>query len=189
MSGAENLQARVEERVNETPSVLYIPEGGRSAESEPGIALLAQEIEQWIMAEQLANPRVMLPSGTGTMAFYLQKHLSFEVLTCPCVGSPDYLQAQFAKLEPRGKRQPTILRPKQKYHFGKLYSEFYQVWQQLNSETAIEFDLLYDPLGWLCMEEYRSLNPREDLIYLHQGGQLGNRTMLERYWRQAAHCR
>lgn len=188
VAGAENIQTWVEERVRGNPAVLYIPEGGRSIESEPGVALLAQEIERWVIARQVVNPKIMLPSGTGTTAFYLQKHLPFEVLTCACVGGRNYLQAQLAELG-SNESWPTILRPGQKHHFGKLYPEFYQIWQQLNSETAIEFDLLYDPLGWLCLLEYRANNPREDVIYLHQGGQLGNRTMLERYRRQAARCR
>lgn len=184
--GAENIQAWVEEIVHENPAVIYIPEGGRSVESEPGIVLLAREIEQWVISRQLANPKIMLPSGTGTTAFYLQKHLPFEVLTCACVGGPDYLQAQFAQLG-ADERRPSILCSRKKHHFGKLYPEFYQIWRQLNSETAIEFDLLYDPPGWLSLLEYQAKNPREDLIYLHQGGQLGNQTMLERYRRRVAH--
>jgi len=185
VAGVDNVQTWVEERVRDNSAVLYIPEGGRSIESEPGIALLAREIEQWVSLEGLVNPIIFLPSGTGTTAFYLQKHLSLDVLTCACVGSPDYLQEQFAELEPSAKRKPTILTPKRKYHFGNLYPEFQQIWQQLDTETGIEFDLLYDPLGWLCMLDYRIRNPGAELIFLHQGGQLGNQTMHARYVRKS----
>ncbi len=181
--GNGNIRARVERLVGGRSSVLYIPEGGCSRESEPGIALLAKEINQWVDHQALQKPRLMLPSGTGTMAFYLQKHLSIEVLTCACVGDSGYLEEQLMALGP-GDRLPTILPTKGKYHFGRLYPEFYQIWQELKAETNIEFDLLYDPLGWLTMLDYRQRNPEVDLIYLHQGGQLGNQTMLERYRRK-----
>lgn len=183
----EHLQTWVEDYVCNKPEVLYIPEGGRHAQSEPGILLLAEQIDKWAISEKLDNPKLVLPSGTGTTACYLQKHLPFEVLTCACVGNSDYLRAQFSELEPDVKRQPSVITANRKYHFGKLYPEFLEVWQQLKATTGIEFDLLYDPPGWICMLEYRKQNPNAELIYLHQGGQLGNPTMLERYHRQATH--
>ena len=182
---AMQTQDWVEDYVSNKPHTLYIPEGGRHANSEPGIAMLASDLERWVASSGLANPYVMLASGTGTTACFLQKHLSFGVLTCPCVGSADYLLDQFSELEPDGNAHPGILEATRKYHFGKLYTEFLQIWQEIKTATGIEFDLLYDPLGWLCMLDFAETNPGADLIYLHQGGQLGNQTMLERYERQA----
>jgi len=178
---AGNTQAWVEEYARNKPRYLYIPEGGRHANSEPGIAMLARDLEHWVTSSGLANPHLMLPSGTGTTACYIQKHVSFDVLTCPCVGSAGYLLDQFSELEPDRKVYPVILEVTGKYHFGKLYPEFLQIWQQLKTATEIEFDLLYDPLAWICMLDFARKNPGMDLIYLHQGGQSGNQTMLERY--------
>lgn len=185
--------AVAELKVGEDPASLFIPEGGRSALAEEGVKQLAEEINAWVMENNIPNPKVMLPSGTGTSALYLQKHLSFEVLTCACVGSDDYLRQQFARLCSDSARQPRIL-PKpddasgkqKKYHFGKCYPEFYAIWQQLEQETGIRFELLYDPLGWLCLMDYvgrhriagKTLD--ESLIYIHQGGILGNESMLGR---------
>ena len=78
---------------------------------------------------------------------------------------------------------PTIIKPLKKYHFGKLYKEFYEIHKELLKQTNIEFDLLYDSLAWLCFERY--VNDLEDknftFLYIHQGGILGNISMLERY--------
>ena len=57
----------------------------------------------------------------------------------------------------------------------------------LLQQTNIEFDLLYDPLGWICMQEYLKTYNHTDLptiIYIHQGGILGNETMIQRYKRK-----
>ena len=150
-----------------------------------------------MMENNIPNPKLMLPSGTGTSALYLQKHLPFEVLTCACVGSDDYLRQQFAELSADSSHHPRIL-PKpldgsgkpRKYHFGKCYPEFYAIWQELEQETGIRFELLYDPLGWICLMEYvrqRSEEAEavdENLIYIHQGGMLGNESMLARFERK-----
>jgi len=182
---ANQIQSLVEETAGGKPHTLYIPQGGRHADSEYGIAMLAKDIESWVEISDLANPHLMLASGSGTMAFYLQKHLPFKVMTCPCVGSSDYLRNQFFQLESINKEHPLVLETSRKYHFGKLYPEFLQIWQELKMATQIEFDLVYDPLGWLCMIDFAKTNSKVDLIYLHQGGQVGNQTMLERYQRRA----
>lgn len=171
---------------------LYIPEGGRNQQSELGLKKLASELIDWLEKSKVANPKLMLPSGTGTTAFYLQKHLPYEVLTCACVGDTEYLQKQFSGLDDNSECHPTILSLNagdngicKKYHFGKLYPEFLEIWQEVKEETGITFELLYDPLGWLCMLDYiDDLDEEAGLIYLHQGGCLGNDTMLQRYQRQ-----
>ena len=70
-----------------------------------------------------------------------------------------------------------------KYHFGKLYKEFYDIHNELLKQTNIEFDFLYDSLGWICFEKYvNSLNNKDyTFLYIHQGGLLGNISMFERY--------
>lgn len=169
---------------------LFIPEGGSCPLAEQGIKILAEEIIRWAEVEEIDDIKIMLPSGTGTTALYLQKHLNFEVLTCACVGADGYLEEQFQALSKGKYSHPTILPMQKKYHFGKIYSEFYDVWLSLKKQTGIEFELLYDPLGWLMLRSYmqslkgnvNSLN-YPPILYIHQGGLLGNETMLSRYRR------
>ncbi len=164
---------------------LFIPEGGRCQLAQHGIKQLAIELKQFSKASNLNNPVVMLPSGTGTTALFLQANLPFKVLTCACVGGDDYLKTQFYELEEDSSQWPIILSTPKKYHFGKLYPEFYQIWKKLNNQTQIEFDLLYDPLGWLTvLDHLKTTKAKQDIIYIHQGGIVGNQSMLPRYQRK-----
>ncbi|MFQ6371780.1 pyridoxal-phosphate dependent enzyme [Shewanella sp. YIC-542] len=170
------------------PGALFIPEGGRCQQAEYGVRQLAQEIGQWATGSGIKGLKVFLPSGTGTTALYLatyfyEQQADIEVLTCAVVGGDDYLQQQFAMLSQTAECYPTLLTPKKKYHFGKLYPEFYRIWQQL-CHTGIAFELLYDPLGWLLLLDYKKRHPQQPVLYLHQGGLLGNASMLPRYRRK-----
>lgn len=161
---------------------LFISEGGAVSEASFGIEILANEIRTWAKENQIKNLKVFLPSGTGTTSLYLQKFLPFEVLTCSCVGDDEYLEKQFLALEKTN--FPTILKKEKKYHFGKLYKELYEIHKELLKQTNIEFDLLYDSLGWLCFEKYVENFDKKDefnFLYIHQGGLLGNISMKERY--------
>lgn len=169
----------------EDESILFLEEGGRVKEAQYGIEKLAEEILQWAKENAIENLEVMLPSGTGTTALFLQKYLPFRVLTTPCVGDKEYLMSQFKHLEPKLKNYPMVLVPKKKYHFGKLYNEFYEVFLALKQQTHIEFELLYDPLGFIVLQEYLENNPTNcSILYIHQGGVLGNASMCERYERK-----
>jgi len=170
------------------PATLRIEEGGRQKEAEEGVALLAQEIVAWYRDQRIETLTVFLPSGTGTTALYLAKHLSQEgigVVTTPCVGDGDYLQRQFALLEKDSLHWPGIVDLPRKYHFGRLYGEFWQIWLELYRQTGVEFDLLYDPKGWLTLLKHRADLPGE-ILYLHQGGLKGNESMRMRYERKWA---
>ena len=153
---------------------LVIEEGGRVKEAKEGIKLLADEINKYAIKNNL---KVFLPSGTGTTAYFLAKYLDVEVLTVPCVGDSEYLKKQFEWLG--GGKTPTILAPRKKYHFGKLYKNLYEIWQELKL-SGIEFDLLYDPIGWDTIDFYGLKN----ILYIHQGGLKGNISMLMRYERK-----
>lgn len=161
---------------------LFIPEGGALKEAKYGLKVLADEILEWVRQKKLKNIKVFLPSGTGTTALYLQQYLPFEVLTCSCVGDDEYLKKQFNMLEVLN--HPRILEKSKKYHFGKLYKELYLKHLELLEQTNIEFDLLYDSLGWIVFENYiNNFEQRQEytFLYIHQGGVLGNKTMLDRY--------
>lgn len=159
---------------------IFIEEGGRVKESEFGIKILANEIKKWAFENDIKDLKIVLPSGTGTTALYLQKNLEFEVFTCACVGDDEYLEKQFKMLEPNLIKYPKILKREKKYHFGKLYKEFYEIYLDLKKETNIEFDLLYDPSAWKCLIESEIFN-RKNILYIHQGGIKGNISMLQRY--------
>lgn len=171
---------------------LIIPEGGRCKEAEFGIEILAKEIKEWAKKQNIEKLNIFLPSGTGTTALFLQKHLSqfpipnsqLQVYTVPCVGNSSYLKEQFFSLEKDGKYHPVILEPPKKYKFGKIYRELYEIWLDLKKETAIEFDLLYDPIGFKTILSNVQLLMSNNFLYIHQGGLKGNETMIERYKRK-----
>lgn len=173
--------------VNE-PAALFIPEGGRCAYAEYGVSILAKEIIQFAQASKLEDLTVFLPSGTGTTAVFLNQYFirqqtHIRVMTCAVVGGDDYLRMQFSMLNPDISEHPQIINTGKKYHFGKLYAEFYAMWQRVCA-SGIEFELLYDPLGFIVLEDYLQQGERGPLMYLHQGGLLGNATMLPRYQRK-----
>ncbi len=162
---------------------LFIKEGGALREASFGIEILAKEILSFAKKRGFKNLAVFLPSGTGTTALYLQKFLPFRVYTCACVGDEEYLKKQFGELEDKN-FFPKILKLDKKYHFGKLYAEFYAVWRELKEKTGIEFDLLYDPKGWLTLLGHLKEFEKREILYIHQGGLIGNESMLRRYERK-----
>ncbi|WP_041672738.1 1-aminocyclopropane-1-carboxylate deaminase/D-cysteine desulfhydrase [Sulfurovum sp. NBC37-1] len=174
-------------------NILFIEEGGRQKEAEYGIMLLAQEIVVWQKENEIEELNIFLPSGTGTTALFLQKNFSLftlhsslftKVYTCPCVGDSTYLKKQFSMLEEDEKYHPRILTLYKKHHFGKLYRENYEIWLKLQQQTGVEFDLLYDPLGWRTLFAHSEVYTTKPTLYIHQGGLLGNESMLPRYERK-----
>ena len=167
--------------------ILIIPEGGRCKEAEFGIKLLANEIIEWTKEQKIKNLNIFLPSGTGTTALFLQKHLTnvqclmSNVYTVPCVGNSNYLKEQFFGLEPNEKFHPIIIESPKKYRFGKLYKELFDIWQELKFETGIEFDLMYDPIGFNTVFTNVQCLMSNDFLYIHQGGLKGNESMIARY--------
>jgi 1-aminocyclopropane-1-carboxylate deaminase/D-cysteine desulfhydrase-like pyridoxal-dependent ACC family enzyme len=172
-----------------TEDILYIQEGGRDFYAQFGLKVLADEILEWQKEQRFEELNIFLPSGTGTTALFLAKALVREgrfrptVYTVPCVGDAQYLKKQFLMLEKNEVFHPTILRASKKRHFGKLYRESYNIWLELQEKMGVEFDLLYDPHGWITLLE----NPEifeKPLLYIHQGGLIGNESMLMRYKRK-----
>jgi 1-aminocyclopropane-1-carboxylate deaminase/D-cysteine desulfhydrase-like pyridoxal-dependent ACC family enzyme len=175
---SEPLRANIENK-----ETLFVEEGGREVYAEYGLKKLAQEIEVWKNQQGFESINIFLPAGTGTTALYLQKNSYDKVYTVPCVGSEKYLKEQFKMLEESETFYPSIMTPSKKRHFGKLYRESYNIWLELQEKIGIEFDLLYDPHGWLTLLE----NPQifeKPLLYIHQGGLIGNESMLARYKRK-----
>jgi len=181
---SENLEMSMTRLKPSFPSsVVIIEEGGRQSQAEYGLEILAQEIKAWQKEAEIEELNIFLPSGTGTTALFLQKHNKNSVYTTPCVGGVDYLKKQFLMLEKDENLHPIILTPSKKRHFAKLYRESYNIWLELQNKMGIEFDLLYDPHGWLTLLE----NPQifeKPTLYIHQGGLIGNESMLARYQRK-----
>ncbi|MCE9678571.1 1-aminocyclopropane-1-carboxylate deaminase/D-cysteine desulfhydrase [Shewanella sp. AS1] len=194
LSQAEDRQGRdtltyIQEQVLPgREDMLFVPEGGRCQYAEVGVTQLAREIIAWKQQQALKSLMVFLPSGTGTTALFLNKAFcqldpSIQVYTCAVVGSEHYLRLQFSQLENDSASHPVILPKAKPYHFGKLYPEFYQIWRKLSC-SGIEFELLYDPLGWLVLAKQLPKVSEEAVLYVHQGGLLGNESMLPRYLRK-----
>ncbi len=162
---------------------LVIEEGGRQKEAEFGIKILADELKKDTEKAGIENPYLFLPSGTGVTALFLQKNLPFEVFTCSTVGGDEYLKKQFAEIDSSKSRFPTVLNGGRKYHYGKLYKELYELWYELKNDMGVTFDLMYDPIGWKkFLLHVKSIEGTP--IYLHQGGLIGNESMIERYERK-----
>lgn len=165
--------------INQPENQLLIKQGGAQIEAEYGIAQLAQEIKSWATEQKITNPAIFLASGTGVSALYLQKNLpEFTVYTTNCVGSTEYLQQQFIVLEPTLPIYPTILT--NKFRFANPDVELLTTWQNIRNASSIDFDLIYDPVGWkVLLDNLPQI--KSPILYIHCGGLLGNNTMLQRY--------
>lgn len=187
---------------------LFVPQGGAWHGAELGVSYLAMELRQQIshLREQgcLVNKRpiLFLPSGTGTTAFYLQKHLSdiVKIITIPVSGSERYLAKQMIWLShthPSNQTPsmnapdlPDILRCRIRASFADVRPEKLALWHELNRATdnQFQFDLIYAPKAWeemlLAMDQARVAYNGEDVMYYHSGGLEGNVSMLDRFRRK-----
>jgi len=164
-------------RLNLDELTLLIDQGGADRRAKEGLEVLAEELRVQFKEEEFSNIKaIATPSGTGTTALYLALSLpEYTIYTIPCIGNVGYLKEQMQALHSIPKNL-IILDPKKKYHFAKLYDEFFDIYEKLK-ESGVEFDLLYAPSMWLSLLE----NTRESVLYIHSGGLSGNRSMLERY--------
>jgi len=165
--------------INSDTQTFIVDQGGAVAEANEGIAVLANEIRQQLKSHTDVKA-VATPSGTGTTALFLALALpEYKVYTSPCVGDAAYLREQMLALASIPDNL-YILEPPKKYHFAKLYREFYEVYKKLQN-SGIEFDLLYAPGMWLRLLQETD----EKVLYIHSGGVSGNESMLERYSRKS----
>jgi 1-aminocyclopropane-1-carboxylate deaminase/D-cysteine desulfhydrase-like pyridoxal-dependent ACC family enzyme len=164
-------------------NIIFVKQGGLQKEAELGLGILASEIDEYIDSNDIKDVAIFLPSGTGTTALYLQKHTKHTVYTTPCVGDSTYLVEQFGECEVDREYYPQIIENDKKYHFGKLYQKHYTLYKELLNSTKIEFDLLYDMVGWNALLHNRENLPK-NIIYVHCGGIIGNSSMIDRYERK-----
>ncbi|QOQ88184.1 1-aminocyclopropane-1-carboxylate deaminase [Campylobacter corcagiensis] len=175
-SGAKNSDDRREFALSLCDeNSLFIEEGVAMKEAEYGFIDQAKDIENFANG---AKFDIFLPSGTGTSAGYLAKHSKFRVFTCPTVGTKEYLKKQLDELNLGENLE--ILNPPKKYRYAQLRKEFIEIYKELLEETKVEFDLIYDPVGLLTL--FTNLDKFEnEILYIHQGGLLGNISQLQRY--------
>ncbi|WP_456449656.1 1-aminocyclopropane-1-carboxylate deaminase/D-cysteine desulfhydrase [Hydrogenimonas sp.] len=160
---------------------LFIPQGGADPIAEAGVKILAEEILAWAAERGLERFIVATPSGTGTTALYLRRHLpiGIDVVTTPVVGDESVLRAQWKRLEEEENRFPTVLDTMGKWPFAKPRKEYLRIWRE-SKEAGILFDLIYAPKMWLeLLEAYDRLEG--PVLYVHSGGMSGNETQLEKY--------
>jgi 1-aminocyclopropane-1-carboxylate deaminase/D-cysteine desulfhydrase-like pyridoxal-dependent ACC family enzyme len=163
------------------PDLLFIPQGGADPIAEAGVARLAGEVTAWAEEAGVTRFTVATPSGTGTTAFYLRKHLPdrVEVVTTPAVGDARVLEAQWSALEEGAARRPRILMRRPKWPFAKPNRDYLAIWRACE-KAGILFDLLYAPKMWLELLAHYDELPRP-ILYIHSGGTSGNATQLEKY--------
>ncbi|MCX2682345.1 1-aminocyclopropane-1-carboxylate deaminase/D-cysteine desulfhydrase [Campylobacter sp. MIT 21-1685] len=155
---------------------IFIKEGIANEQAQWGFKILANEIEE---QSNGLDFDIFLPSGTGVSAAFLAKYSKFRVFTCACVGPTQYLKKQIQNLLPEYNFSNLFfLEPTKKYHFAKPYAELIALYKELQSVCGVEFDLLYDMIGFHCVLRHKWNKP---LLYIHQGGILGNESMIERY--------
>ena len=159
-------------RFNLDSKTYIVDQGGADLSAKSGLEVLAKEIR----GSNLDVHSLATPSGTGTTALFLALALpEYKVYTTPCVGDSEYLKEQMMALHAIP-RNLVILEPKKKYHFAKVYPEFFATYKKLLS-SGIEFDMLYSPSMWESILEQTD----EDILYIHSGGVSGNESMLSRY--------
>ena len=178
----ESLELKsIKAKYKNTKNFYFFDQGGRNPLAEQGIASCALEVKNYCKENKIKDYSVVIASGTGTTALYLEKYLKQKVFTTPCVGNSQYLKQQFNDID-KNLNHPQILEPQFRINFGQLDIENYNIYKELLQQTAIEFDLLYDPIAWhVLLENYNNLP--KPIIYIHCGGTSGNITMINRYKR------
>lgn len=153
----------------------FIPQGGSSEMAKKGISELALELQEDI--KNLLNPAIFYVSGSGGSAGYLSEFLPC-VFTTPAAGDGKYLKKIFSDMQLSS--FPAILDLRQKIPFAKPDKRLWKIYEEW-LEIGIEFDLIYDCLGWLCLEENLSDFDKREIVFIHSGGLSGNPTQIKRY--------
>lgn len=174
-----------EEKIEELQSLeerktLVISQGGADELAKEGISLLADEINRWKSENNIDRLTVVLPSGTGTTALYLNEALNKDInlYTSVLVGDAAYQIQQWQRLS--SGPFPKIFPSQKKQKFAKPYDEYLQMHEELAESTGIVFDLIYAPRTWIEMLQGLK-DDKGEILYIHTGGVSGNETMLERY--------
>ena len=179
-------------------NAIYIPRGGASEDAEVGIKQLAIEINDYFSRlcttcdkHQIA---VLVPSGTGTTAYFLQKHLhllsqdqpfSYQVYTTPAATTGNVLLDDINRLfQPKCREHmPRILETSNLIRFAEPKRELLSVYRLLKDNKGVEIDIIYGAKMWKAMFEHWNelVENYKHIMYVHTGGTSGNATQLLRY--------
>lgn len=174
-SRIEDLQKKAIEIYQQNKNSIFIPQGGNFILAKEGIKILAQELLEDM--KDLNSPIIFYVSGSGSSAGYLSEFID-NVFTIGVSGDDEYLKKIFSEMNL--KNPPKILPLKSKPYFGKpdlRLKKIYEEWLEL----GIEFDLIYDILGWLCLYENIEYFRSNDIVFIHSGGTSGNASQMLRY--------
>ncbi|PAF52551.1 hypothetical protein [Helicobacter sp. 13S00477-4] len=155
--------------------VIFIPQGGACQIASLGINKLALEL--FLDIKDLKNPMIFCTSGSGTSAAYLGHYLP-NVYTTPACGDKAYLRVLLNSI--CFGTPVEILSLKTKPPFAKPDIRLYKIYEEW-LKLGVEFDLIYDCLGWLCLSEHMKLFEDREIVFIHSGGLSGNGTQKERY--------
>lgn len=175
--------ATPDSRVGRNEYDLILAQGGADLGAKEGVGVLADEITAWKRESEIKALTVVLPSGTGTTAYFLATALpDVTVMTTPLIGGKEYLQEQMLFLGAMPENLK-IVETQKNYRFAKPYSEYLEVYQHF-LEQGITFDLLYAPKMFMALSEVLA-SLEDEILYIHTGGVKGNSSMLARYRHKA----
>lgn len=124
------------------------------------------------------------------------------MVAVPCVTSSAISISELMDIRTRSNSQdlaailPTVLSTNNapSRQFAKPYKEHYEIWQELQKQTKLDFDLIYAPRAFeviisQCYKDgedkrkmsLKDLYPGYNLMYYHCGGTEGNASQLQRY--------
>lgn len=235
----EDLRSKMAESymVKDWKKVFFIPQGVAMPDAQEGIWNLCRELQHFIEEQKRLDPinggkpwKIFFASGTGTMAYFAQKYFlqhkvgGVEIVAIPCVGDESTMRdevSSLAHVDMTSHTSPSICIPSilnskdvqgvklPSRRFGDIYPVHLSIWNELNKQTNIEFDLIYaarafEIMLWhallqrknyqLTLSEKRKAhellltdNLMQDwegdynLLYYHCGGVEGNESQLARH--------
>lgn len=157
----------------QNPQMLFIPQGGSVELAMDGMRMLAEELKD--QCKDLNTPAFFYSSGVGTASIALAQS-GLEVWTALGAGRKEELLERINLYEKR----VNILKSEFHLPFGKPHKKVWEMYQRWN-EVGIEFDLLYDCVLWLKIEENIERFEDREIVFIHSGGLMGNITQEKRY--------
>jgi len=154
---------------------IWVPQGGFSSSAIPGVRRLANEIATFWIKNGEGPLAVVVPAGTGTTAFFLQRELNrlseedqrqrdIRVIAVPCIGDDAYLRRQMMYLDKSCGGSgavhdlPDILLPRFRenqskgyFTFGVPSKEILDVFREMEKDHGIFLDLLYGAPTWALL--------------------------------------
>lgn len=155
------------------PQALFIPQGGSVELALEGMKELADELKE--QTKHLKNPAFFYSSGIGTASIALAQ-FDLDVYTALGAGKMEDLLERIGQYS----KAPKVLQSEFHTPFGKPHARVWEMYQRWK-EVGVEFDLLYDCVFWVKIEENLAKFADRDIVFIHSGGLMGNITQEKRY--------